>query len=972
MIEQIPTDTTLSREENTQRALELVMRKHTHIYLVVPTQTRAQVYKQWFAQQHSIAALGIHIATLDEITRDFWQLYGDDHTLISVSERRLLLANIWLATSEEKTLRKGMVQTLNTLCTTRFFTELAQDTSLPKGLSDLEKNLVMSLQAYKAKLAAGKLYDQSQALDKLPKLVSSLASDQKPAFVFADFLQPSDLENKVMQELAEVTSCYTVQQSLATNVLCSAPNAQVAILNVRGAYAEPQQIAAHLLDNIAKESHNHICVCAPQRSFNTELLAQKLASGGCKVHVQDIVCFNDLAQGRVLLHFIDAVQNLYECAQTWQEKPEDNDMSWWPAQSVIDFLLSDISGVSKDVAYEYDANWRSDRKLTPQLVLHAFVPDMFEVQENASKHTKKKCLKLSQTMREFVKAVAQKNMGKAFKFLSQELASRTHISFEVSLVQACVQKILSCLENARYLGYAREYKQNETAYMQAIHYFIEHTYVSRKVCYNEGRDALCDVTICSFDIASDMAAKTFDEVVVCGMDTKHMGVADDVSSLDVLLEQFGYEKTKDLTMLERMRRRFIHVAATVRHILCCEYASHDANGECFPSVLLHDVKDACDDKGQTYTEQTVGSESHTLENFSIDAGCAKHALVQKDNKYAAGIVSDDVKPYIAIPAQAAQTGVQDLFLSPTQIEAYLACPYKWFVQRRLKLESLDKQCGPIELGNFVHGVMEEVHKQLFEQRRDDPAAPGRVCKQNMTDVTRILENTMQTFLEAQNAEITCHDERDCASVEKTKNALRLTIEKEAQWFEGFYPREFEYKFGKNNPYKYAGCYINGSIDRIDVDNEGNALIIDYKNTASPYMAKEYAVYADHKKEKYSGPHDLPRYIQTLIYAKAAQDIMGYNVVGAIYIGTQKQVIAGAVENAYAARVFGETDTFSNIQEASILLPHISCADLVQETEKKITQELSKLKAGEIPACPFDETSCKYCPVLATCEYKKVK
>ncbi len=39
-------------------------------------------------------------------------------------------------------------------------------------------------------------------------------------------------------------------------------------------------------------------------------------------------------------------------------------------------------------------------------------------------------------------------------------------------------------------------------------------------------------------------------------------------------------------------------------------------------------------------------------------------------------------------------------LSPSQIESYLECPYKWFAQRRLRLERFDEGFGPLEMGDF--------------------------------------------------------------------------------------------------------------------------------------------------------------------------------------------------------------------------------------------------------------------------------
>ena len=54
-------------------------------------------------------------------------------------------------------------------------------------------------------------------------------------------------------------------------------------------------------------------------------------------------------------------------------------------------------------------------------------------------------------------------------------------------------------------------------------------------------------------------------------------------------------------------------------------------------------------------------------------------------------------------------------LSPSAIEAYLSCPYRWFVERRLRLGALDEEFGPAEKGTFVHAAFAALFDALADR-----------------------------------------------------------------------------------------------------------------------------------------------------------------------------------------------------------------------------------------------------------------
>ena len=84
--------------------------------------------------------------------------------------------------------------------------------------------------------------------------------------------------------------------------------------------------------------------------------------------------------------------------------------------------------------------------------------------------------------------------------------------------------------------------------------------------------------------------------------------------------------------------------------------------------------------------------------------------------------------------------------------------------------------------------------------------------------------------------------------------------------------------------EYGGALLVGKVDRIDVDDEGNAVIVDYKGSvkASHQIAGKTI--------------EAPGKVQALMYAQAIKRQLGLNVVGAFYVSYgSTPAIAGACD-----------------------------------------------------------------------------
>ena len=141
-----------------------------------------------------------------------------------------------------------------------------------------------------------------------------------------------------------------------------------------------------------------------------------------------------------------------------------------------------------------------------------------------------------------------------------------------------------------------------------------------------------------------------------------------------------------------------------------------------------------------------------------------------------------------------------------------------------------------------------------------------------------------------------HNSADEAQLEQLRHDLESALDYEAGLFVGFEPRFFEWDFGtQDQPVEYAGAWICGTIDRVDVDAHQQAVVIDYKHKGPNGFAKEYGVTPVHAAadapqgeadEQRAAPYGLPRRVQSLIYGQVVRRMHPeLKVRAAVYLGT---------------------------------------------------------------------------------------
>ena len=163
----------------------------------------------------------------------------------------------------------------------------------------------------------------------------------------------------------------------------------------------------------------------------------------------------------------------------------------------------------------------------------------------------------------------------------------------------------------------------------------------------------------------------------------------------------------------------------------------------------------------------------------------------------------------------------------------------------------------------------------------------------------------------------------------------------------------------------------GTIDRIDVDEHGRALVIDYKHKSR--LFEEYAL-SGRDEADWDAGFALPGRVQTLIYAGIARQLLsdaGVELVGAVYLGTKGvHEIAGALTAHDAAAVLGSDVGEKRLERVCVPVPGARSFDeLLDRTEEAVAAVIERMLAGEVDARPSSPKACAWCPVLS-CERRQ--
>ena len=1016
--------------------LEASLERWGSAQLIVPSPDAVLLVKRQLGAIQELS-VGVNVSTFDEWMRDQWKLYGNSDRLLSTTLRKVFFQQVLDGMSADElgslNAGKGTVELLSKLAP-EYLTEL--DQIMTSGqLSAGQMSACKVLERYKALLEEKSYVEVCQCLDYLlqsipthgPALIFSRVEDlsearlqfvrklsQKRDVVFSLYVPEGPAGYAAEQQLELVggpgcdcrvdTGLAPAAKSQELNDLLArvfrategnevTPSGAVTFLSPLGQLAEAESISRYISQCVESGSKSFVVYTSnPQKVWDA--LSQKLAAKGIAAHYKRSVRIQDSLAGRAFASLIDAYVTLNERAEL--EKNIDyqasehqmGDMSWWPPRTLTDYLISPISGIGVERAWMLDKSWRGNRTLYATRVLE----------------TLSKAAMSSRLCAETIKSLELGRIGSAAQRIIEYLSAEA--SDEQSEVAQSKETLLQNQESlkvmSKIVSSAQElHEAGLKLTPQTLKSFID-------LCKNQavmtpvsnGVKSDIQVLIAPVNQAHSFEPYMFDTVIFQGMDTLNFGV----KASDGALQEFvrHASKTPKVSEFARYQRDFYTALTTASTSVAFEKVEQK---DVFNAVALSEVK-ACYPKDYAKKTGLVRGEEEVLVNLLPQASDPER--VAELPTIESGEIDPKLKNIVVLPRHLTrETLEQELqglievsreglpLLSASQIETYLECPYKWFTQRRIKISQVDTEFAPMQMGTFIHRVLELTHATLLAEALgcdvaevDSAVEPmllqdvdgSRITSDNLDHAKQVLDicfaqvwdEQFNNINRASSNELIPHSIQERKQVENIRKELKNLLEFEASHFIGYQPRFFELRFGREeNVVEYAGAQFTGSIDRVDVNAHGQALIIDYKhkgtNDLKAYSAK-LSLDSELSKEI------LPRHVQSAIYAQIMRkQLTKYKLepVAAIYLGTKEQkdkpsfALAGMATEAATEHIWNIHPENKKLRDQAVMVVSQNSAefaDYLDAWEDLIAQKVQAMLSGDVRANSCDKDACRYCPV----------
>lgn len=616
------------------------------------------------------------------------------------------------------------------------------------------------------------------------------------------------------------------------------------------------------------------------------------------------------------------------------------DVERWSRADLADWALSPFSGMTKKAVFKLDADMRADRTARRSDLCARLRGDnpMFAAMERLA-------LQLDDQAAAELEAAVRRMTNRSEAWRAEQLAALR------ALQRAAGAAKLAGLGADAAFDQVQRLKVN----------------VSRIVA-PRGCDGAAfgapDVLVTDQNTAASLGSASCEVCVVADLTSAAYPAADPEDASRVLLEHLGVKRAD--SALARMRRAFFALEHAAVDQLILERCLNDSSADpTYPCVVLEEFVDCYrDDPTATEDIDNLYSLPEHLQGGMLlrgeDVLCANDALSDVPAPEAArieplltGAVSSEARSLVVLPRvlQGGQV-LDEPCLSPSQIESYLECPYKWFAQRRLRLDDLDEGFGPLEMGDFAHNALHSFYKHMSEDLGEAKVTPQLLpqARELMADVLARHKALQPHLRQSENRLIPTSqvEHRELAELERK---LMDYLDFEAELLPTFAPKYLEYDVACGGAVDYAGHKLLGTADRIDVDGEGRCAIIDYKGSISG----SYALGV--REEGRLGK------VQALIYAQVVRRTLGLEPVGALYVcyGRRKMI-----SGAYDGRVI-ENAHLPNMRHKDCMCADRPFSDVLDETEEAVAAALERMLAGDIRPRPETPEACKWCPVSSCSE-----
>ena len=683
-------------------------------------------------------------------------------------------------------------------------------------------------------------------------------------------------------------------------------------------------------------------------------LASRLAARHIAAETTEFTAFSQSIAGRQFTALANLIERMKAADEGTASKTE-----WWPAPELTDWIYSPLSGADAASARTFDKNMRLSRGKTT-----TGVKSLLQSVQGQVRGTRK--------------AASDENWFKNVPCVVSDVFQAlwrdkpvTALKAMLAVAEALPDRALGGLD-----GQAR--RQAETALLRhAIDILMNDARaldvsqaatvpvldgVRTKVdtrstaydyeTYEVDRAPRAQVRFASLADASVLRPGCYDAVLFADVDLDSYPLSHEEGPLATLTAELRRDGVS-LEPAALLRVRFGRAMQAASGPVALARVTHDRQArECYPAAVWTELWAHAEAAGAA-KPMRVG-EGDIIADFDPAAG--EGFKRERVTCEAPQHLSAEAVPYLVLrrrDGEGEDAPLVPRLTSASQIEAYSTCPLCWFVSYRVKPQSIDAGFGNMEKGNFVHDVLEHLHARLPQEGME------RVTPENLPRAQELLHEVFDETLaehagkrgtEGPLVPLSAVEERQVAEILPQLEGV-LAYESEA--LAPFAPRYLEFAFNELKV-EYAGWPLGGRIDRVDVDAENRAVVIDYKHRTG---VEEFKLADPTVRDEESGtapiddPRWLPPHTQTLIYAQAMRRALDLDTRAALYFSTKggKPALRGAA----SAELLEEERGDGRIPGLKKGFPgeggSMDFDVLLDRVEAGIAERLRELEAGDVAA-----------------------
>lgn len=995
---------------------DLIVR-HGRAVLLAPTFAELDLCRHDAAEAG--VSLGIDYKTSTSWLRSLWELLGDGRGFVDNLQRQMLFSD--MVTRLDDADLQPLSRSQGTV---RMLARMARDVlpgvagtgaercrgdnCQPEPKSDAEARVFELLRAYAGGLDRRDMVEPCEAAD----IMTSVLADSLPACTRAVCVRGItsfthgllELLSAVANNGGEVVVLLAREQAAMREELATAFDArdvlfeiaplgegvgasdaaygtaaQPAFIEVAGPHARAHAYA-DAIDDLVKTCRGsevdgasadpvRVLVVSARAPQLFGELASRLAARHIAAETTEFTAFSQSIAGRQFA----ALAGLIECMKAADEGMASK-TEWWPAPELTDWIYSPLSGADAASARGFDKNIRLSRNKTTAGVKSLLQSVQGQVRgarkaasdENWFKNVPCVVSDVFQALWRDKPVTALKAMLAVAEALPDRalggLDGQARRQAETALLRHAIDILMN---DARALdvsqaatvpvldGVRTKVDKRSTAYDYAT--------------YEVDRTPRAQVRFVSLADASVLRPGGYDAVLFADVDLDSYPLSHEEGPLATLMAELRRDGVS-LEPAALLRVRFGRAMQATSGPVALARVTHDRQArECYPAAVWTELRAHAEAAGAA--KPTCVGEGDIIADFDPAAG--EGLKRERVTCEAPQHLSDEAIPYLVLrrrDGEGENAPLVPRLTSASQIEAYSTCPLCWFVSYRVKPQSIDAGFDNMEKGNFVHDVLEHLHARLPQEGME------RVTPENLPRAQELLHEVFDETLaehagkrgtEGPLVPLSPVEERQVAEILPQLEGV-LAYESEA--LAPFAPRYLEFAFNELKV-EYAGWPLGGRIDRVDVDAENRAVVIDYKHRTG---VEEFKL-ADptvRDEESCTAPIDDPRWLpphtQTLIYAQAMRRALDLDTRAALYFSTKggKPALRGAA----SAELLEEERGDGRIPGLKKGFPgeggSMDFDALLDRVEAGIAERLRELEAGNVAAVDPASTQAAH----ARCSY----